>query len=160
MTFLRSFRSLSPQKALASEALPQTPMGELAALPHTPWLGGRGAPLPHPPQGGTAHRRPSPSSWPPPSRNARDAHDQVHAMQCKTRTLHELQMLAIGGVLGKVPGVLKPLYVPDLPVHEIRKELHARRVKDIHRNRTELKKRSLRDPKRSTTSSIIATSST
>ena len=26
-------------------------MGELTALPHTPWLGGRGAPLPHPPRG-------------------------------------------------------------------------------------------------------------
>ena len=26
--------------------------GGLPALPHTPWLGSRGAPLPHPPRGG------------------------------------------------------------------------------------------------------------
>ena len=38
------------QKALAPGAPPQTPMGELPALPHTPLLGGRGAPLPHPPR--------------------------------------------------------------------------------------------------------------
>ena len=34
-----------------SVGFPQTPMGELTALPHTPWLGGRGTPLPHPPRG-------------------------------------------------------------------------------------------------------------
>ena len=43
------------QIALASGAEPQTPMGGgggLPALPHTPWMGGRGAPLPHLPRGG------------------------------------------------------------------------------------------------------------
>ena len=37
-------------KALAPGAPPQTPVGELTALPHTPLQGGRGAPLPHPPR--------------------------------------------------------------------------------------------------------------
>ena len=32
-----------------SGAPPQTPMGELPALPHTPLLGRKGTPLPHPP---------------------------------------------------------------------------------------------------------------
>ena len=36
LQFLRSFGGFSNAKALASGAPPQTPMGELPALPHTP----------------------------------------------------------------------------------------------------------------------------
>ena len=45
-----TLRRFHRKKALASGAPPQTPMGELTALPHTPWLDGRDAPLPHPPR--------------------------------------------------------------------------------------------------------------
>ena len=63
--------------------------------------------------------------------------DQAHALQCSTRSLTELQALAIGGVLGKVPCTVKPLYVPDLVVKDIRKELVARGVKDVAKKRIE-----------------------
>ena len=66
--------------------------------------------------------------------------DQTHALQCSTRSLTELQALAIGGVLGKVPCTVKPLYVPDLVVKDIRKELVARGVKDVVKKRIELQK--------------------
>ena len=54
--------------------------------------------------------------------------DQAHALQCSTHSLTELQALAIGVVLGKVPCTVKPLYVPDLVVRDIRAELVARGV--------------------------------
>ena len=52
--------------------------------------------------------------------------DQAHALRCETRQLQELQSLALGGVLGHEACVMQPLYVPDLPVSDIRKELRAR----------------------------------
>ena len=54
--------------------------------------------------------------------------DQAHSLNCKTRSLTDLHALAIGGKLGKVPCKVKPLYVPDLLVNDIRKELTARKV--------------------------------
>ena len=36
------------------------------ALPHPPWLGGRGAPLPHPPRGGASSCAPPPPPFPNP----------------------------------------------------------------------------------------------
>ena len=64
--FLRTFGGFSTQKALASGAEPQAPLGELTALPQTPWLGGRGAPLPHPPRGGSASSFAPPPATPSP----------------------------------------------------------------------------------------------
>ena len=62
--------------------------------------------------------------------------DQAHALRCQTRQLHELQSLALGGVLGHEACVVKPLYVPDLPVSDIRKELRARgHFTNLHENR-------------------------
>eukprot|EP00731_Ephydatia_muelleri_P036155 Em0207g2a len=52
--------------------------------------------------------------------------DQAHALRCKTRSFKELQTIALQGVLGKVPCSTKALYVPDLSVTDIRKELGAR----------------------------------
>ena len=52
--------------------------------------------------------------------------DQAHALRCKTRSYKELQTIALQGVLGKVPCSTKALYVPDLSVTDIRKELGAR----------------------------------
>ena len=41
--------------------------GGAYSAPHTPWLGGRGAPLPHPPRSGTTNCASSP---PPPIKNS------------------------------------------------------------------------------------------
>ena len=54
--------------------------------------------------------------------------DQAHSLNCKTCSLTDLHALAIGGKLGKVPCKVKPLYVPDLLVNEIHKELTARKI--------------------------------
>ena len=58
--------------------------------------------------------------------------DQAHALRCKTKSLHELQAVALQGKLGRVPQKDKPLYVPDLTVEEIRKELQARNNLEVH----------------------------
>ena len=64
LLFCVVFGAFSTQNALASGAPPQAPMGELAALPHAPSLGGRGAPLTHPPRGGASNCAPPfPNSW-------------------------------------------------------------------------------------------------
>ncbi|KAL5518020.1 hypothetical protein EMCRGX_G003686 [Ephydatia muelleri] len=46
----------------------------------------------------------------------------------------------VQGVLGKVPGALKPLYIPDLPVNDIRKEAVARGIAVTGKNRATLQK--------------------
>ena len=61
--------------------------------------------------------------------------DQAHALQCSTRS-----KLAIGVVLGKVPCTVKPLYVPDLVVRDIRAELVARGLKNVPRKGLNYKK--------------------
>eukprot|EP00731_Ephydatia_muelleri_P007038 Em0003g1286a len=63
--------------------------------------------------------------------------DQAHSLRCKTRSLGDIQTLVVQGVLGKVPGALKPLYIPDLPVNDIRKVTVAR---GIGKNRATLQK--------------------
>ena len=64
--------------------------------------------------------------------------DQAHALRCKTRSLKELQTIALQGVLGKVPCSTKPLYVPDLSVTDICKELGARGLDCSGKRRPEL----------------------
>ena len=66
--------------------------------------------------------------------------DQAHSLHCKTRSLGDIQTLALQGVLGKVPGALKPLYVPDLPVKDVRKECVARGMAVKGKNRDTLQK--------------------
>ena len=61
--------------------------------------------------------------------------DQAHALMCKTCTVKDLQRLATEGLHGKVPCSIKPLYVPDLTVKEIRDELKSRGVMDVTRTR-------------------------
>ena len=64
--------------------------------------------------------------------------DQAHALACTTRTTEELQSVAIQGVLGRVPCIIKPLYVKHLSIAEIRQELRARGVADVDRLREEV----------------------
>ena len=52
--------------------------------------------------------------------------DQAHALRCTVRSLQDIQSIALDGVFGKVPKSIKPLYLPDLSINEIRKELAAR----------------------------------
>ena len=66
--------------------------------------------------------------------------DQAHSLHCKTRSLGDIQTLAVQGMLGKVPGALKPLYIPDLPVNDIRKEAVARGKAVTGKNRATLQK--------------------
>ena len=66
--------------------------------------------------------------------------DQAHALMCKARTVKDLQRLATEGLHGKVPCSIKPLYVPDLTVKEIRDELKSRGVMDVTRTRKHLQK--------------------
>ena len=49
--------------------------------------------------------------------------DQAHALRCTVRSLQDIQSIALDGVFGKVPKSIKPLYLPDLSINEIRKEL-------------------------------------
>ena len=64
--------------------------------------------------------------------------DQAHALACRTRSTEELQCIALKGVLGRVPCIIKPLYVRDLSIAEIRQELRARGVANVDRLREEL----------------------
>ena len=67
--------------------------------------------------------------------------DQAHALRCHTRQLHELQTIALGGVLGHVPCVVKPLYVPELSITSIRQQLRARGfITNLHEKRAVLQK--------------------
>eukprot|EP00731_Ephydatia_muelleri_P016427 Em0009g851a len=66
--------------------------------------------------------------------------DQANSLHCKTRSLGDIQTLAVQGVLGKVPGALKPLYIPDLPVNDVRKEAVARGIAVTGKNRATLQK--------------------
>ena len=66
--------------------------------------------------------------------------DQAHSLHCKTRTLGDIQTLAVQGVLGKVPGALKPLFIPDLPVNDIQKEAVAKGIAVTGKNRATLQK--------------------
>ena len=50
--------------------------------------------------------------------------DLAHAMQCKWRSLEDLQQLVLAGRYGNIPGKLKPL--DNLKIEELRKELQAR----------------------------------
>ena len=54
--------------------------------------------------------------------------DQAHSLNCKSCLLTDLHALALGGKLGKVLCQVKPLYVPDLLVNDIRKEHTARKI--------------------------------
>ena len=54
--------------------------------------------------------------------------DLAHSLICRTQSLQNLQSLALKGVLGKIPGNVKPLYAPHLPVADIRRELRARGI--------------------------------
>ena len=64
--------------------------------------------------------------------------DQAHTLRCKTRSLKELQTIALQGVLSKVPCSTKPLYISDLSVTDIRKELGARGLDCSGKRRPEL----------------------
>ena len=68
LQFLRSFGGFSNAKSAGSWDRAQTPMSELPALPYTPLLAERDAPLPHPPRDGSAYSQPLPFSAPQPSR--------------------------------------------------------------------------------------------
>lgn len=59
--------------------------------------------------------------------------DQAHSLTFRWRSLEQLQSIATAGINGKIVGSLKPF--DNLKVEELRKELSARGIKDVHQKK-------------------------
>ena len=63
--------------------------------------------------------------------------DLAHSLRCRTQLLEKLQLLALKGVLGRIP---KPLYVPHLSVSDICREMRVRGIPVCGKTRKVLQK--------------------
>ena len=59
--------------------------------------------------------------------------DLISCTGLQNETTEELQCITLKGVLGRVPCIIKPLYVRDLFIAEIQQELRARGVANVDR---------------------------